>query len=290
MDLEYKDSYSFTNKQFLLSPDGEILRTLACSLYPSYLSRMLRDNKPVEPHPIPALDKRFVASSEALWFRVLSETIYTEIVLQQQKIHHTVLWFGSARIGTPNHQSKPKIPDYYQQAQDLAEKLTRWALSLKKEKAAPPFVICTGGGPGIMEAGNRGAHKAGGESIGLNIQLPAEQKHNPYIGEEMQFNFQYFFTRKYHFLKRAKVAVVFPGGFGSMDELFETLTLVQTRKINPLKIILFGTEFWKNVICMDKLVEYGTISEKDLDLFEYHDQVETAFQAIAEELKRVLKL
>lgn len=289
MSSHYKAGYSFTDKDFLLSPEAAILRNLAESLYPVYLSRLHREGKELTPYPVPALDDNFVASSEALWFRVLSETIYAEIMLRRQKIQHTVLWFGSARLHTDGHEATVEMRDYYQESQDLAQRLTEWGESQRKEGEAEPFMICTGGGPGIMEAGNRGAQLAKGRSIGLNIQLPAEQKSNTYIPDELLFNFQYFFTRKFHFLKRAKVALVFPGGFGSMDELFETLTLIQTGKIDPIKIILFGTQFWKDVLNIEKLVEYGTISKSDLELFEYQDDIDSAFNAVVEGLKPYLE-
>ncbi len=289
IDSKKECGYSFTNKQFLLSPEAAILRSLAQSLYPDYLARMLREGKDVEPVSVPVLDEKFVRSSEAIWFRVLSETIYAEIILRQEKIRHTVVWFGSARLGTDNFRSEVHgLPDYMQQAVDLAEKFTKWSLEQGNNENPQPFVICTGAGPGIMQAGNLGAKKAGGRSIGLNIQLPHESGSNPYISKEISFSFQYFFTRKFHFLRRARAAVVFPGGFGSMDELFESLTLIQTEKMAPIKIILFGIKFWKEVVNMEKLVEYGTISKKDLSLFEYQDDVNLAFQSLTQELKNFL--
>lgn len=290
MKESYKGrDYSYTDHGFLLSPEAAILRNLAESLYPAYLSRLQQEGKALEPVSVPALDDDFVRSSEAIWFRVLSETIYAEIVLRQHKVKHTVLWFGSARYGTPTFTPSIKdLPDYYQQSKDLSVKITRWSLDQRKPEEEQPFLICTGGGHGMMEAGNEGSHLAGGNSIGLNIYLPFEQDSNPYISDKLAFNFQYFFTRKFHFLRRAKAAVVFPGGFGSMDELFETLTLIQTGKIDPIKIILFGKRFWKDVINFDKLVEYGTISKKDLKLFEYQDTVEGAFNSLTKALEPFL--
>ncbi|MBF0238615.1 MAG: TIGR00730 family Rossman fold protein [SAR324 cluster bacterium] len=284
----YIDGYSFTNKTFLLSPEASILRSLAESLYPAYLSRKLQENQPIHPHPIPALDEQFVASREALWFRVLAETIYAEIILQREEVKHTVLCFGSARIGSKKFKGTPEMAVYYKYAEELSEKLTRWSMSLVEPGSPPPFMICSGGGPGIMEAGNRGAMNAGGRSIGLNIHLPTEQQPNPYISKEFVFNFQYFFTRKFHFLKRAKAIVVFPGGYGSLDELFETLTLIQTGKIDPVKVILFGTAFWKDILNLPRMVDHGVIAPSDLELFEYHDSVETAVQAIQQELLTIL--
>lgn len=289
MIIKPNEKYAFTDKEFLLSPEAESLRSLANSLYPSYLSKLNQEGKKMKINPIPALDENFVISSEALWFRVLSETIYTEFVLRNEAVQHTVLWFGSARINTKDFKPNIKMPNYYKQAEELAKKFTKWSLGCSPHNGNQAFMICTGGGPGIMEAGNRGSKKAGGRSIGLNIQLPMEQYSNKHISQELEFNFQYFFTRKYHFLKRAKAAVVFPGGYGSFDELFETLTLIQTKKINPIKIILFGVQFWKDVIDLEKLVDYGTISKSDLDLFEFHDDVDKALESLTKELKPLIK-
>lgn len=280
--------YSYTDTEFILSPDTEILRSLAQSLYPKYLSRLYQEGKEINPHPIPALDKEFVESSEALWFRVLAETVYTQLLFKRENIQHTVLWFGSARLGTPGRPKNAFVDHYYQEAQDLAERLTRWSIEKGSKKDRQPFTICTGGGPGIMEAGNMGAKLAGGRSMGLNIHLPKEQDGNPHITEGLQVNFQYFFTRKFYFLRRAKAAVVFPGGYGSFDELFETLTLIQTQKMNPIKIILYGEKFWKEVVNFENLLKHGMISENDLTIFEYQDNVESAFQSLTKELTQYI--
>jgi len=172
---------------------------------------------------------------------------------------------------------------YYEDARSLAGKLTEWSKGL--EGSSRRFLVCTGGGPGIMEAANRGASEAGGINIGFNISLPLEQHDNPYITRELNFEFHYFFMRKFWFIYLAKALVAFPGGFGTLDELFESLTLIQTRKLNkPLPIVLFGTEFWDDVLNLEALVKYGTISAGDLDLFLKTDSLDEAFRYIVDHL------
>lgn len=277
--------YSFADTDFILSPEAAILRNLASSLYPDYLSRLYREGKVIHPHPIPALDQDFIHSVEARWFRVLSETIYTEIVLREQGVQHTVLLFGSARFGTRDWSTTlQNVPDYKEEARQLAMKVTEWSMTQGTKDNPQPFMICTGGGPGLMEAGNQGASDAGGRSISLNIFLPMEQDANPYVTPELNFDFHYFFTRKFHFLQRAKAGIVFPGGYGSMDELFETLTLIQTGKIEPFKLILYGEKFWRDVINLEKMVDYGTLVESDLNLFEYQSDVDAAVQSLIQAL------
>jgi len=175
-----------------------------------------------------------------------------------------------------------KSAPYYDAAVQLSESLTRWSMSLSKDHQRR-FLICSGGGPGIMEAANLGAHNAGGKSVGLGISLPFEQGVNEYIPKELQFEFHYFFVRKYWFVLLAKALVAFPGGFGTMDELFETLTLVQTKKIEEVPpIVLFGSEFWNDVCDFDALVKWGTISSEDVDLFKIVDTVEEAHDYIVD--------
>ena len=174
---------------------------------------------------------------------------------------------------------------YYDDAVTLAERLTKWSKGIPERKRR--FVVCSGGGPGIMEAANRGAAQAGGYSIGLNISLPFEQMPNPYQTRELSFEFHYFFIRKFWFVYLAKALVVFPGGFGTLDELFEILTLVQTRKTaKKIPIVLYGEEFWKEVVRFDSLVKWGTISREDLDLFHFANNVDTAFEYIRDELTK----
>ena len=166
---------------------------------------------------------------------------------------------------------------YYEKARAFANLITHECRDLRAEDQ---FFVCTGGGPGIMEAANRGAQEAGGMSVGLNIALPHEQEPNPYITPNLSFKFHYFALRKMHFMMRAKALVAFPGGFGTMDELFETLTLVQCKKSKPVPIILFGTEYWKRLFNPHMLVEEGAINEEDLELFKYVDDIKEAWQII----------
>jgi uncharacterized protein (TIGR00730 family) len=225
----------------------------------------------------------------------LAETSYAETVMKQDNLEHTVVFFGSARIKESGKNAKgsgsEKLSRYYDECRDLAKRITRWSLKQGTLETPQPFVIATGGGPAIMEAGNRGAHDAGGRTIGLNITLPMEQSSNPYITPRYNFDFHYFFTRKFHFSYRAKVLVAFPGGFGTFDELFEILTLIQTRKIDrPCKILLYGTKFWEKVVNFKALVETGVISPEDLDLFEVVDEVDVAYSSIKAHLKNYLPI
>ncbi len=175
---------------------------------------------------------------------------------------------------------------YYKDARHLAQRITRWSDALGASKHR--FVVASGGGPGIMEAANRGAAEAGGKTIGLNIGLPFEQRPNPFITPELNFEFHYFFMRKFWFAYLAKALVVFPGGFGTLDELAEILTLVQTQKIRkPIVILLYGTSFWNEVINFKALVKHGMISEGDLDLFTFADDVDTAFQVLTDGLTKL---
>ncbi len=246
----------------------------------------------------------FLNSSDARKVRVLCEMTEPESRFRAENIEDTIVMFGSARIrpaeeaeerlraaearvaGNPKptelerdalRQAKAavKAAPYYAACVKLSEALTRWSMGLKDRRRR--FIVCSGGGPGIMEAANRGARQAGGCSIGLGISLPFEQGLNPYITRNLQFEFHYFFVRKYWFVYLAKALIVFPGGFGTMDELFETLTLVQTRKIKKaMPVVLFGSEFWNDILNFDKFVEWGVISPEDLDLFKICDTVKEA--------------
>ena len=192
----------------------------------------------------------------------------------------TVVMFGGARIPAPEHAAHARTPTlarlsaYYAEAERFAAMITQRSIA----KQGREWVICTGGGPGVMEAGNKGAHEAGGQSIGLGIVLPHEQAPNLYVTPALSFNFHYFAIRKMHFLMRARAITIFPGGFGTMDELFESLTLIQTGRMKPVPFLLFGAEFWNRVIDWQALAEAGTISPEDLGLFTF---VETAEEAIA---------
>ena len=188
------------------------------------------------------------------------------------------------RDGDPDRLSRAeldlRLARYYEDARELARLITEWSKGL--ELPSRRFIVCSGGGPGIMEAANRGAHEAGMPSIGMNIVLPHEQAPNPYITPDLNFQFHYFAVRKMHLLMRAKSLVAFPGGFGTLDELFETLTLIQTQKVQTIPVLLFGQAFWELIINFDALVEEGTIASKDLKLFEYVETAEDAWEKIAE--------
>lgn len=253
----------------------------------------------------------FLNSDAARNIRVLCEMTEPGLRFAEEKIEDTIVLFGSARtkpmalaekelaavqatIKDPDnltaeekrslHQAvcAVKSAPYYDAAVQLSESLTKWSMSLP-EKHQRRFLVCSGGGPGIMEAANRGADNVGGKSVGLGISLPFEQGVNEYIPEDLKFEFHYFFVRKYWFVRLAKALVAFPGGFGTMDELFETLTLVQTKKIEKVPpIVLFGSEFWNDVLNFDALVEWGTISPEDVKLFKIVDTVEEAHDYIVD--------
>jgi len=230
--------------------------------------------------PVAYLDERFLNSSDARPLRILSEYLKPLYHLRREQIHDTIVFFGSARVREDGPMGR-----YYDEARDLARRLTEWSDSI--QNSTHHFVVCTGGGPGIMEAANRGARDANGKTVGLNIGLPFEQEPNPYISEELAFEFHYFFMRKFWFAYLAKALIVFPGGFGTMDELFELLTLAQTRKLmKKIVILLYGTPFWNEVLNFDALVRYGMISPEDLDLFCFADDVETAFEILKGGLTR----
>ncbi|MDZ7722678.1 MAG: TIGR00730 family Rossman fold protein [candidate division KSB1 bacterium] len=171
-----------------------------------------------------------------------------------------------------------KISRYYDEARALAKRLTEWSMQLAEKKR---FIVCSGGGPGIMEAANRGAADAGGPTIGMNISLPFEQFPNAYISENLSFEYHYFFMRKFWFVYLAKALIVFPGGFGTMDELFELLTLLQTKKVKKsIKVIIYGKEFWEKIINFQGLVDWGVVSRDDLNLFDVVDHVDEAFEIL----------
>ena len=219
-------------------------------------------------------NQQFLDAPDARSLRILSEYLYPLSHFRQQKIHDTIVFFGSART-----LEMGPLGRYYNEARALAKRITQWSDSL--HESGRRFVVCSGGGPGIMEAANRGAQDAGGKTIGLNIGLPFEQRPNPFITPELNFEFHYFFMRKFWFAYLAKALVVFPGGFGTLDELTEILTLAQTQKLEKkMTVILYGTTFWKEIINFDALVRHGMIAEKDLDLFSFADDVETAFSLL----------
>ncbi len=254
----------------------------------------------------------FLNSPDARTIRILSEFLEPKRRFQVEKISGTIVFFGSARSKQPEEAEKdlaavearteeasgnpdPALKDelefarnqvflsrYYQDAVELARRLTQWSNTLDPRDRP---VVCTGGGPGMMEAANRGAIEAGGRSIGLNISLPFEQVPNAYITPELNFEFHYFFMRKLWLVHLARALVILPGGFGTLDELFEVLTLVQTGKVKKkLPIVIYGSEYWNRIVNMENLVKYGVISRADLDLFKYCDTVDEAFTCLKEEL------
>lgn len=234
--------------------------------------------------PLAYREEAFLQSPDSRPLRILSEYLWPLAHFQEEKIHETIVFFGSARI-----QPQGPLNRYYDDARELARITTEWALSISGAAQHPElplrFVVCSGGGPGIMEAANRGAEEAGGKSVGLNIGLPFEQRPNPYITPELSFEFHYFFMRKFWFAYLAKALVVFPGGFGTLDELFEILTLAQTKKLeNKIVIVLYGPEYWREILNFDALVRYGMVSETDLSLFRFADTPQAALDILKEGL------
>lgn len=257
-------------------------------------------------------DQRFLTSGEARAIRILSEYLDPQAQLRKAGVQNTIVFFGSARI-LPRNVAVEKLNElksmakgagpmpapedlrearmavkmsrYYEEARQLAHLITRW--SKKLNRGSGFLVVCSGGGPGIMEAANRGAFEAGGKSVGLNILLPSEQEPNPYITPELSFLFHYFFMRKLWFAQPAKGLIVFPGGFGTMDELWEFLTLVQTGKMGQrAAILLYGSDYWRRAINFAWLREAGTISSDDLSLIHYVDNPEQAFSILKQRLSR----
>ncbi|NOX39286.1 MAG: TIGR00730 family Rossman fold protein [Alphaproteobacteria bacterium] len=212
--------------------------------------------------------------------RLQLELLKTEMALEELGIESTIVLFGGARIPEPakKDQAKTKTLAELSKYYDEARKFARLCTLKSLKQGGCHDVVVTGGGPGVMEAGNRGAYEAGGRSIALNIVLPHEQAPNEYATPELCFNFHYFGIRKMHFLLRAKAIIVFPGGFGTLDELFESLTLIQTKRMDKIPVVLFGKEFWHRIINWDALADAGTIAREDLDLVTF---VETADEAMA---------
>src|SRR6516162_8740426 len=224
--------------------------------------------------PIAYLNEKFLNSPDARALRILAEYLEPLAHFRREKVRDTVVFFGSARLSEDSPLAR-----YYHEARELARMLTQWADQFTNSTYR--FVVCTGGGPGIMEAANRGAHDADGKTIGLNIGLPFEQFPNPYITPELSFEFHYFFMRKFWFAYLAKALVVFPGGFGTMDELMEILTLTQTQKLaKKMTVVLYGSSYWKEIINFDALVRYDMIAPEDLNLFHYADDPQTAFDIL----------
>jgi len=211
------------------------------------------------------------------------------MILTERSIKSTVVMFGGARIPAPgqaawaakNDIQKKSLENasiYYEEARKFAQLCSAQAKKMDYHE----YVVVTGGGPGVMEAGNRGASEVGAPSVGLNIVLPHEQAPNPYVTPELSFNFHYFAIRKMHFLMRAKAITIFPGGFGTLDELFETVTLIQTKRMAPIPLILFSRAFWEDIINFEALAAFGTIAPEDLDLFQFAETAEEAWEIIAD--------
>ena len=242
-------------------------------------------------------DPEFLLRRETRGLRMQLEMLKPDLAQKEHGIEHTVVVFGSARFRSEEESHRELMraresgdgqaiakaetllrnAGFYEQSRALARTITQFSATQAPEHK---LFICTGGGPGIMEAANRGAQEAGGISVGLNIALPHEQSPNPYITPDLSFKFHYFALRKMHFMMRAKALVAFPGGFGTLDELFETLTLVQCKKAKPVPIVLFGSDYWKRLFNPHVLVEEGVIAEEDLDLFTYVDSVDDAWHFI----------
>jgi uncharacterized protein (TIGR00730 family) len=250
-----------------------------------------------EKPPKAYMNQRFLDSRDARELRILAE--YLEPLSRFRRLHvnDTIVFMGSARLlsreaattalstaeqsgaDTTAARTALEMSAYYEAARELAHRLTDWSKSLGREEHR--FVICTGGGPGIMEAANRGASEAKGLNVGLTISIPNEEFDNPYVSRELHFFFHYFFMRKFWFVYLAKAVVLFPGGFGTLDELFEILTLVQTRKMRKrLPILLFGTKYWSEIINFDALVRNGMINPEDLHLFRQTDSIDEAYDII----------
>jgi uncharacterized protein (TIGR00730 family) len=279
------------------------------------MSRRLAKLKPQHAPKAPHEDPKFLASTQARPLRILAEYLDPLYQLKREGIGDTIVMFGSARIPSredaqerltrlqnegkgrsslnkARHKAEViaaknalEMSRYYEEARALSHKITTWALSLGPRPRR--FVICSGGGPGIMEAANRGAYEAGGKSIGLSIELPHEQFANPYISPELSFNFHYFFMRKLWFAQIAKALIVFPGGFGTMDELWEMMTLAQTDKLPKNNLILiYGRKYWYDVMDLRKMVRWGTINEAEYNQVQYADTADEAFEKIRSGLEK----
>jgi uncharacterized protein (TIGR00730 family) len=260
----------------------------------------------------------FMQTNNARLIRILSEYLEPASRLKWQRVKDTIVFFGSARV-EPRDVAQKRLQDLQAQAQDggakykpskeeieraeralllsryyedasmLAQLVVRWAKTLSGSMKR--LMVCSGGGPGIMEAANRGAKEAGGQSIGLSISLPMEQRINPYVPEELSFEFHYFFMRKFWFVYPAKALVIFPGGFGTLDEAFEVLTLSQTKKLKKkMPVLIYGSEYWNKIIDFDAMLHWGTISPEDRGLIHYSDDPYEAFDCLKRELTKIYKL
>ena len=270
-----------------------------------------RENEPVKAYK----NMDFINSPDARTIRILAEFLEPMHRFRRENIDDTIVFFGSARTKPPA-EAKAELKEmeervaeaggepegelaedleiarnqvflsrYYDDAVELARRLTEWSNSLN---SVHRFVVTSGGGPGLMKAANKGALEAGGKTIGLNISIPMEQTSNPYITPELNFEFHYFFMRKFWFIYLAKALVILPGGFGTLDELFEILTLLQTEKVTKqMPVVIYGSDYWNEIINLDNLVKYGVISKKDRGLVRFCDSVDDAFNYLKEELTRI---
>jgi hypothetical protein len=257
--------------------------------------------EPLEPaaYRLAFADPEFMLRRETRGVRFQLELLKPDLELTAAGIHHTIVVYGSARFVSPEVAAEnmkaaqasgdthaltlaeraQRTSHYYEQAREFGQLVARFGLTQAPQER---FYICTGGGPGVMEAANRGAYEVGAPSVGLNITLPHEQSGNRYITPELSFKFHYFALRKMHFMMRAQALVVFPGGFGTMDELFEVLTLVQTRKVRRVPIVLVGQDFWQRLFDMDVLLQEGTVSPDDLKLLQIVDTPQQAWDIVRE--------
>ena len=250
-------------------------------------------------------NENFLNSRDARALRILSEYLEPDSRFAHYRVEDTIVFMGSARIVSREQaeqemaaavqgdltlaQVRLEMSQYYEAARELARRLTEWSKQLSDE--ARRFVVCTGGGPGIMEAANRGASEARGLNVGLTISIPMEEFDNPYVTRELSFHYHYFFMRKFWFAYLAKAVIVFPGGFGTLDELFELLTLLQTRRIRKhLPVVLFGSKYWDEIINFDALIRYGTISPEDMKLFHRTDSVDEAYAIVVRELSKYAEI
>ena len=249
------------------------------------------------------LNQQFLRGPEARALRILSEYLEPRSRFEREDVEDTIVFMGSARIASREAAERGlaqaeqdggdlararrtlEMSRYYEEARELAHRLTEWSSRLPEEDRR--FVVCTGGGPGIMEAANRGAAEAGGPNVGLTISIPVEEFDNRYVTPELSFHFHYFFMRKFWFAYLAKAVVVFPGGFGTLDELFELLTLVQTQKMHKhMPIVLFGRDYWNRVIDFEALAEGGCIDPADIGMFHQTDSVDDAYRFLTGNLSR----
>ncbi len=225
-------------------------------------------------------DLDFLKRDDLRPIRLQLELLKIETLLTEENVQGTVVLFGGARIPAPEAKDGARtrtladLSRFYDEARRFARLCTEASIA----EGGSRHVVVTGGGPGVMEAGNRGAFEAGGRSVGLGIVLPFENAPNPYVTPELSFNFHYFAIRKMHFLMRAEAIAVFPGGFGTLDELFETLTLIQTRRMAPVPVMLFGETFWRSIVNWEAIADAGTIAEEDLDLFHFVETAEEAWE------------